>query len=79
MYKDIEWESVPIFQEHIVAFQIRFAIHTVHDHTVPIPTLKEFFNHSVLYMIRNYRSRKNPADSRVLFTCVQCELDSELV
>ena len=49
MHKDVEWESFAILQEHVVAFQVRLAIHTVHDHTVPIPTLKEFFNHNVLY------------------------------
>ena len=45
MHKDVEWESVPVFEKHVVAFQVRFAIYPVHDNTVPIPTLKEFFNH----------------------------------
>jgi len=79
MHKDVEWESVPVFEKHVVAFQVRFAIYPVHDNTVPIPLLKEFFNHSVLYTEINKRSRKNPASCRVLFMCVQCELDSELV
>ena len=61
MHKDVEWESVPVSKKHVVAFQIRLAIHTVHDNTVPIPTLKEFFNHNVLYTELNKRSRKNPA------------------
>jgi hypothetical protein len=37
VYKDIEWKSIPISKEHIVAFQVRFVFHTVHDHTVPTP------------------------------------------
>ena len=79
MHKDVEWESVPVLEKHIVAFQVGLAVHTVHDHTVPIPTLKEFFNHSVLYTIQNYWSRKNPASCRVLFKCVLFDQNSELV
>jgi hypothetical protein len=45
VYKDVEWESIPISKEHIVAFQIGFVFHTVHDHTVPSQLLKEFFKH----------------------------------
>ena len=79
MHKDVEWESVSVLQEHVVAFQVRFAIYPVHYHTVPIPTLKEFFNHNVLYTIRNYRSRKNPASCRAFVMCVLFDQNSELV
>jgi hypothetical protein len=37
VYKDVEGKSIPISKEHIVAFQIGFVFHTVHDHTVPAP------------------------------------------
>jgi hypothetical protein len=32
--KDVEWETVPIPEKHIVAFQVRFPIQSIHDHTV---------------------------------------------
>jgi hypothetical protein len=32
--KDVEWETVSIPEKHIVAFQIRFPIQSIHDHTV---------------------------------------------
>jgi len=48
VYKDVEWESIPILEEHIVAFQIGFVFHTVHDHTVPPQSLKEFFKHTAI-------------------------------
>ena len=79
MHKDVEWKSISVFQEHIVAFQVRFAIYPVHDHTVPIPTFEEFFNHSVLYTELNKRSRKNPASCRAFVMCVLFDQNSELV
>jgi hypothetical protein len=48
VYKNIEWKSISILEEHVVAFQIGFVFHTVHDHTVPSPALKEFFKHIVI-------------------------------
>jgi hypothetical protein len=32
--KDVEWETVSVSEKHIVAFQVRFPIQSIHDHTV---------------------------------------------
>ena len=48
VYKDIEGKSISISKEHVVAFQIGFVFHTVHNHTVPTYALKEFFKHTVI-------------------------------
>jgi len=48
VYKDVERKSISIFEEHIVAFQIRFVVHSVHDNTVPTQALKEFFKHTAI-------------------------------
>ena len=79
MHKDVEWELFSISKKHIVTFQIRFVIHSVHDHTVPIPLLKEFFKHNVLYTKQNLRSRKSPTSCRAFVMCVLVDQNSELV
>jgi hypothetical protein len=45
VYKDVERESFPILEKHIVAFQVRLTIHTVHDYAISTQTLEEFFKH----------------------------------
>jgi hypothetical protein len=60
VYKDVEGKSIPILKEHIVAFQVRFVFHTVHDHTVPTPTLKEFFKHSIIIQEKSMLVKKKP-------------------
>jgi hypothetical protein len=32
--KDVEWEPGSISKKHIVAFQVRFTIYSIHDHAV---------------------------------------------
>ena len=61
VYKDVEWESIPIFKEHIVAFQVRLVFHTVHDYTVPTQTFKEFFNHTSIIQESDFLVKKKPA------------------
>ena len=48
VYKDVEWKSIPVFKEHIVAFQIGFVFHTVHDYAISTQSLKEFFKHTAI-------------------------------
>jgi hypothetical protein len=48
VYKDVERESFPILEKHIVAFQVRLTIHTVHDYAISTQSLKEFFKHTVI-------------------------------
>lgn len=48
VYKDVEGKPISISKEHIVAFQIGLVFHSVHDHTIPAQTLKEFFKHSAI-------------------------------
>jgi hypothetical protein len=48
VYKDVEGKSIPILEEHIVAFQIRLIIHAVHNYTIPTQTFKEFFKHMAI-------------------------------
>ena len=60
VYKDVEWKSVPVSEEHVVAFQVRFVFHTVHDHTVPTQTLKEFFKHMAIIQQKSIAVKKKP-------------------
>jgi hypothetical protein len=32
--KDVEWKPGSVPEKHIVAFQVRFPINSIHDHTV---------------------------------------------
>jgi hypothetical protein len=65
VYKDIEGKTLAVFQEHVVAFQIRFAIHTVHDHTVPVQLFKKSFNHTVIVHETELLVKKKPALHRL--------------
>jgi hypothetical protein len=60
VYKDVEWKTFTIFQEHIVAFQIRFVVHTVHNHTVPTQAFKEFFKHILIIQQKLLEVNKKP-------------------
>ena len=60
VYKDVEWKSISVFEEHIVAFQIGFVFHTVHDNTVPAPALKEFFKHTAIIQEKSILVKKKP-------------------
>jgi hypothetical protein len=64
VYKDVEWKSISISKEHIVAFQIGLVFHTVHNYTVPSHALKEFFKHVTIIQDLEYSVKKNPAVSR---------------
>jgi hypothetical protein len=54
VYKDIEWKTFAISEEHIVAFQIGLVVHTVHDHTVPTQAFKEFFQHVAIVIEKTF-------------------------
>ena len=69
VYKDVEWKPISISKEHIVAFQIGLVFHSVHNHTVPTPALKEFFKHTAIIQDFEYSVKKNPAVSRVFAEC----------
>jgi hypothetical protein len=60
VYKHIEWKSFPIFEEHIIAFQIRLTIHTVHDYAISTQTLKEFFKHVAIVQDTGILVKKKP-------------------
>jgi hypothetical protein len=60
VYKDVERKSIPILEEHIVAFQIGFVFHTVHDHTVPTYALKELFKHTAIIQEKSISVKKKP-------------------
>lgn len=66
VHKDVERESFSVFEEHIVAFQIGFVVHSVHDHTVPAPALKEFFDHAVLYTEKHLLVKRKARIARAL-------------
>ena len=77
VYKDVEWESIPISKEHIVAFQVRFIFHTIHDHTVSTPTLKEFFKHVTIIQEKSISVKKKPCREQGFLRSVPCDQDSE--
>ena len=60
VYKDIKRKSIPIFEKHIVAFQVRLVVHSVHDHTVPTQAFKEFFNHTSIIQDPEFLVKKKP-------------------
>jgi len=60
VYKHIEWESFPVLEKHIVAFQVRLTIHTVHDYTISTQTLEEFFKHMMIIQQILFSVKKKP-------------------
>lgn len=60
VYKDIERKSFAISKKHIIAFQVRLIVHTVHDHTVPTQAFKEFFNHTSIIQDPEFLVKKKP-------------------
>jgi hypothetical protein len=41
--KDVEWKPFTILEKKIVAFQVRFIVLAIHDHTVSAKSLEESF------------------------------------
>jgi hypothetical protein len=60
VYKDVEWKPISVSEKHIVAFQVRFVFHTVHDNTVPTYALKEFFKHVTIVQQISISVKKKP-------------------
>jgi uncharacterized membrane protein len=60
VYKDIEWKTIPVFEKHIVAFQVRLTIHTVHDYAISTQTLEEFFKHMIIIQQIAISVKKKP-------------------
>ena len=61
VYKDVERKSFTVPEKHIVAFQIRLIVHTVHDHTVPTQAFKKFFKHMNIIQESEFLVKKKPA------------------
>ena len=62
VYKDVERKPFAISKKHIVAFQIRLIVHSVHDHTVPTQAFKEFFKHTSIIQDPEFLVKKKPAE-----------------